>query len=169
MRSAWPPTVIVPSLLGGWVEVVPYRREPATITHLFKQDVVEVFGRKPAHGDFVGFVGLKLPGDALGTIELWDRDAQLALLYFFDSPHRITGGFPHRRSFLSPSGRVAIDSVTRRTAGSGSNLAELTVSITSLRGAALNGRIELPTATCVDVRDALIRLLPAVSDDDLDT
>ena len=167
-----PHPVVVPSLAGGWLELTRFNQDPDEIKTFATIDAAEFFGRYPEEGDFCGGVTLHLPDDAVGWPVLWDRETQLRCVYFFDTPDRVTGGFPFAHSFVSPDGVLAIDSVVDRPPGwraGASSVATLTVRVERARQrGSLSGELVLPTGTCKSVMWALVDLFPSATQDDID-
>jgi hypothetical protein len=167
-----PRGVVVPSLNGGWLTISPFAGAREAMARL-RRSALERWGRQPTPADFLGFIGLVVPGTAVGFPVLWDRERQLKLMYFLGGPDSTTGGFPYTHQLDWPDPELQIDGVVTIDAERGlwsEKAAALDVTLRNPIGdhRHVSARLLVPAYTCQEASEALVDMFPSVSTDDLD-
>lgn len=146
-----PRTLTVPAVAGGFLQLKAIPAEP---------------GSSP--GDLFALASLATPDERLGTRLHLSRDDQLSLLWFLDSPPRITGGYPQRSRWASPCGAlrlaltVALDEQRRKTAVLGVDLTA------QWRDGPHHLHADLVLKIGTPSREEVAAFLPGAGEDDLD-
>lgn len=168
-----PRGVMIPSLRGGWLTIDPAHG-------IIRDGKLRVPSRwdAAAHeytpGDFVGSLSITVPLGSYGLPIVWSRETQLDLVYFFDTPDRMTYVFPQGLHVRTPDGELEIDgsvTIDRERGSYATKAAELQITLRSplkRRPKEFTAFMLVPAYTCATASRWLVDLFPSVNADDLD-
>jgi hypothetical protein len=162
-----PRGVTLPSLNGGWLTISPLVPDSDPGEWL-----LETLSRELKPGDFLGQVSVYAGGNATGFPVIWDREHQLALMYFFNIFDRITGRFPYRTKLKWDDTSLEIEGVVTFDLKRGFDRRSVELIVTTRNpGGDLREcctRLIVPTGTCDQFSRWLTDLFPSVTEDDRD-
>jgi hypothetical protein len=162
--------VVLPSLNGGWLAFTPFDHRVLGSSYIM--EAAEAWGREPERDDFLGQFVMTLPGDSIGYPVLWDRTRQLKLVYFFETPTRMTSSFPKEYTLDWPDPYLQIDGMVTFDASRSPwrKAAEVTVTVSSPERDRrdVSANLVFPAETCAIASRWLVDLFPGVTTDDLD-
>lgn len=123
-------------------------------------------------GDFLGRVSVRAGENATGFPVIWDREHQLALMYFFNIFDRITGGFPDHTKLKWDDTSIEMEGVVTLDPRRGPDRTTVELRVTTHNpGGDLREcctRLFVPTSTCDQFSRWLADLFPSVTADDRD-